>query len=249
MYERVDGRGLDELRSIECIADFQSAPDGSILIKWGQTHVICSAIIEDRVPRYRVDSGGGWLTAEYSMLPGSGEGRIGRARGKLPGRTAEIQRLIGRSLRAIVDIDALPPITITIDCDVVNADGGTRCASISAAYIAVAMAFETYEQRTGVTLPKLDPLSAVSVGIVDDTVVTDLCYVEDSTAHVDMNVVVSATGIVEVQGTGEEGPFSRDAFDKLLDAGIDACHRVQDLQKSVLTEWRETNLSRGYEKR
>lgn len=243
MYERIDGRKLDALRLIECIPGFQSAPDGSVLIKWGQTHVICSAIIEDRVPRHRIDSGGGWLTAEYSMLPGSGEGRIGRARGKLPGRTAEIQRLIGRSLRAVVDIDALPPITVTIDCDVVNADGGTRCASITGAYIAVEMAFEKYRNRTGVVLPKLEPLSAVSVGIVDGTIVTDLCYVEDSAAHVDMNVVVSGSGIVEVQGTGEDGPFSRDAFNGLLDAGMDACNRVQKLQLSALEAWRELNPS------
>jgi ribonuclease PH len=243
MYERIDDRKLDELRPIECLADFQLAPDGSVFIKWGQTHVICSAIIEDRVPRHRTDSGGGWLTAEYNMLPGSGEGRIGRARGKLPGRTAEIQRLIGRSLRAIVDIDALPPITVTVDCDVTNADGGTRCASISGAYIATVMAFESYQKRTGIQLPKLAPLSAVSVGIVDGTIVTDLCYVEDFAAHVDMNVVVSGDGIVEVQGTGEDGPFSRAEFNALLDAGMDACGRVQELQLAVLATWRQSQRS------
>ena len=155
--ERNDGRKRHDLRSMSCHLDFQNAPDGSVLLTWGGTHILCSVSISERVPPHRVESGGGWLTAEYSMLPGSGEGRISRSRGKVRGRTAEIQRLIGRSLRSVVDLDALPPITITIDCDVINADGGTRCASITAGYIGLVMALERYAARSGLSLPAVSP--------------------------------------------------------------------------------------------
>ncbi|MGB0647373.1 MAG: ribonuclease PH [Bradymonadia bacterium] len=241
MAERIDGRANGDLRRIEGITDFQTAPEGSVYLKWGQTHVICSAIVEERVPKHRLDSGGGWLTAEYNMLPGSGSGRINRSRSRLPGRTAEIQRLIGRSLRAVVDLDKLPPITVTVDCDVVNADGGTRCASITGAYIALVMAFERYQTTSGLKLPPIQPLSAVSVGVVDGQVITDLCYTEDSTAHVDMNVVATDCGVVEVQGTGESGPFSREQLNELIDAGIDACVRIQAFQHGLLAQWRKTH--------
>ena len=241
MANRIDGRENDELRIIEGIADFQTAPEGSVYLKWGQTHVICSATIEERVPKHRLDSGGGWLTAEYNMLPGSGSGRISRSRSRIPGRTAEIQRLIGRSLRAVVDLDALPPITVTVDCDVVNADGGTRCASITGAYIALVIAFENYQSTSGLQLPSIQPLSAVSVGVVDDQILTDLCYVEDSTAHVDMNVIATEGGVVEIQGTGESGPFSREQLNELIDAGMDACARIQGFQNELLAQWRGTH--------
>ena len=148
----MDGRGWNQLRTVEFVTNFQSAPDGSVLVKWGGTHVLCSVTIEERVPSHRLQSGGGWLTAEYDMLPGSGAGRIGRSRGKVKGRTAEIQRLIGRSLRAVVDLDALPPITITVDCDVINADGGTRCASITGAYVAVMIALKRYNASTDLAM-------------------------------------------------------------------------------------------------
>ena len=236
--ERPDGRERHELRALSCTTDFQSAPDGSVLLNWGGTHVLCSVTIEERVPNHRVQSGGGWLTAEYNMLPGSGQGRIGRSRGKVRGRTAEIQRLIGRSLRSILDLDALPPITITVDCDVINADGGTRCASITAGYIGLVMALERYAAGTGHSVPVPEPIAAVSVGIVSDELVTDLCYLEDASAHVDMNIVSSVGGIVEVQGTGEAAPFSRTQLDEMLTAGLDACQALHDFQTDMLDNWR-----------
>lgn len=235
---RPDGRDRHELRALTCTTNFQTAPDGSVLLRWGGTHVLCSVTIDERVPPHRVHSGGGWLTAEYSMLPGSGKGRVGRSRGKVRGRTAEIQRLIGRSLRSVLDIDALPPITITVDCDIINADGGTRCASITAGYIALVMALEGYVTRTGQTVPFPSAIAAVSVGIVGDELVTDLCYLEDADAHVDMNIVSSEAGIVEVQGTGEAGPFSRNQLDELLTAGLSACDTLHRFQSKVLSEWR-----------
>ena len=236
---RVDGREQGELRSIEFIKDFQTAPDGSVLVKWGKTHVLCSVTIEERVPPHRLQSGGGWLTAEYDMLPGSGAGRIGRSRGKVKGRTAEIQRLIGRSLRGVIDLDALPPITITVDCDVVNADGGTRCASITGGYLATMLALHRYNSQADRAVALPEPLSAVSVGIVDGRVLTDICYDEDSTAHVDMNIVSSVTGIVEIQGTGESGPFSRAQLDEMLEAGLSACSELHQLQSECLRRWTE----------
>ena len=235
---RPDGRDRHELRALTCESNFQSAPDGSVLLRWGGTHVLCSVTIDDRVPPHRVESGGGWLTAEYSMLPGSGKGRVGRSRGKVRGRTAEIQRLIGRSLRSVIDLDALPPITITVDCDVINADGGTRCASITAGYIALVMALESYAERTKIAVPFPSPIAAVSIGIVGDELVTDLCYLEDSDAHVDMNIVASELGIVEVQGTGEAGPFSRRQLDEMITAGSNACETLQNFQAEVLSKWR-----------
>ena len=242
-FLRSDGRERHELRSLSYQLDFQKAPDGSVLLFWGDTHILCSVTIDDRVPPHRLESGGGWLTAEYNMLPGSGQGRIGRSRGKVRGRTAEIQRLIGRSLRSVVDLNALPSITLTIDCDVINADGGTRCASISAAYIAVVMAMERYNHRHDVAMRIPEPVAAVSVGIVDGEVLTDLCYVEDASAHVDMNIVSSKHGIVEVQGTGESAPFSRQQLDDLVSAGIGACEQLHRFQLDALEAWRNKTPS------
>lgn len=212
---RPDGRAPDALRPVRITPHFlQSAP--SALIEVGATRVLCTAIVEDGVPPWLRGQGRGWLTAEYGMLPASTGQRKPRdaTRGKLDGRTVEIQRLIGRSLRAVVDLEALGEATLWVDCDVLEADGGTRCASITGAYVAVHLAL----QRIGRTAALRDSIAAVSVGIVDGQAVLDLPYVEDSRADVDMNVVMTgADGLVEVQGTAEGTPFPRADLNGLLD--------------------------------
>jgi ribonuclease PH len=216
---RPDGRGFDELRPIQITPGFlQSAP--SALIEVGQTRVLCTAIIEESVPPWMRGQGRGWLTAEYGMLPASTGQRKQRdaTKGKLDGRTVEIQRLIGRSLRAVVDLEQLGENTLWVDCDVLEADGGTRCASITGAYVAAHLALA----KIGRTGALRDSIAAISVGIVDGNAVLDLPYVEDSRADVDMNVVMTGSdGLVEVQGTAEGTPFPRADLNSLLDlAGI-----------------------------
>jgi len=216
---RPDGRGFDEPRSIQITPGFlQSAP--SALIEIGQTRVLCTAIIEESVPPWMRGQGRGWLTAEYGMLPASTGQRKQRdsTKGKLDGRTVEIQRLIGRSLRAVVDLEQLGENTLWVDCDVLEADGGTRCASITGAYVAAHIALA----KIGRTSALRDSIAAISVGIVDGNAVLDLPYVEDSRADVDMNVVMTGSdGLVEVQGTAEGTPFPRADLNSLLDlAGI-----------------------------
>ena len=216
---RPDGRGFDELRPIQITPGFlQSAP--SALIEVGQTRVLCTAIIEESVPPWMRGQGRGWLTAEYGMLPASTGQRKQRdaTKGKLDGRTVEIQRLIGRSLRAVVDLEQLGENTLWVDCDVLQADGGTRCASITGAYVAAHLALA----KIGRTGALRDSIAAISVGIVDGNAVLDLPYVEDSRADVDMNVVMTGSdGLVEVQGTAEGTPFPRADLNSLLDlAGI-----------------------------
>jgi ribonuclease PH len=216
---RPDGRGFDEPRSIAITPGFlQSAP--SALIEVGQTRVLCTAIIEESVPPWMRGQGRGWLTAEYGMLPASTGQRKQRdaTKGKLDGRTVEIQRLIGRSLRAVVDLEQHGENTLWIDCDVLEADGGTRCASITGAYVAAHLALA----KIGRTAALRDSIAAISVGIVDGNAVLDLPYVEDSRADVDMNVVMTGSdGLVEVQGTAEGTPFPRADLNSLLDlAGI-----------------------------
>lgn len=216
---RPDGRGFDEPRSIAITPGFlQSAP--SALIEVGQTRVLCTAIIEESVPPWMRGQGRGWLTAEYGMLPASTGQRKQRdaTKGRLDGRTVEIQRLIGRSLRAVVDLKQLGENTLWIDCDVLEADGGTRCASITGAYVAAHLALA----KIGRTAALRDSIAAISVGIVDGNAVLDLPYVEDSRADVDMNVVMTGSdGLVEVQGTAEGTPFPRADLNSLLDlAGI-----------------------------
>jgi ribonuclease PH len=216
---RPDGRGFDELRPVLITPGFlQSAP--SALIEIGQTRVLCTAIIEESVPPWMRGQGRGWLTAEYGMLPASTGQRKQRdaTKGKLDGRTVEIQRLIGRSLRAIVDLEQLGENTLWVDCDVLEADGGTRCASITGAYVAAHIALA----KIGRTSALRDSIAAISVGIVDGNAVLDLPYVEDSRADVDMNVVMTGSdGLVEVQGTAEGTPFPRADLNSLLDlAGI-----------------------------
>jgi len=212
---RADGRRPDHLRALDVQTDFLENPHGSVLWSQGKTRVLCTASIQDGVPRWLYKQGRGWLTAEYSMLPGSTGDRTEReaSRGKQGGRTIEIQRLIGRSIRAVVDFKALGERTLWLDCDVLQADGGTRCASICGAWVAAKLALE----RFGLGRALADSVAAVSVGIVEDTPLLDLDYSEDSTAEVDMNVVMTGAGLlVEVQATAEGVPFTRERLDEQL---------------------------------
>ncbi len=218
---RDDGRNPDQLRKIEMIPDFLDHPAGSVLISCGQTKVLCTASVEAGVPKFRRDSGGGWLTAEYAMLPASTHERSGREvnRGRQGGRTLEIQRLIGRSLRAVTNLDALGERTIILDCDVIQADGGTRTASVSGAFVALGLALLKLRSEIGDDWkPLRSRLAAVSVGIVKGEPMLDLNYPEDSTADVDMNVIMTDKDeLVEIQGTAEEHPFSRREMSLMLD--------------------------------
>ncbi len=227
---RADGRRSNELRPLELDADFLEQPHGSVLFTQGKTKVLCAASIQEGVPRWLYGKGRGWLTAEYSLLPASTGDRTEReaSRGKQGGRTVEIQRLIGRSLRAVTDFGALGERTLWVDCDVLQADGGTRCAAISGAYVAARRALD----RFGLGKTLTGSVAAVSVGVVDGEPLLDLDYSEDSTAEVDMNVVMTGNGtLVEVQATAERTPFSRARLDELLElaaAGIDEIAAAQE---------------------
>jgi ribonuclease PH len=218
---RVDGRKADELRKVKITRKYIKSAEGSVLIEMGDTKVICTATVENSVPPFLRGNGTGWVTAEYAMLPRSSAQRIQRERGKVGGRTYEIQRLIGRSLRSVVDMKLLGERSVLIDCDVVQADGGTRTASITGAYVALADALRHIKKQGLIqTVPITDFLAAISVGIVDGKPMLDLCYVEDSSAEVDMNLVMTGKGgIVEVQGTAEGKPFSKSELGKLLALG------------------------------
>jgi ribonuclease PH len=212
--------------------------EGSAELRLGHTWVRVTCSVEERVPPHLLGKGSGWVTAEYGMLPRSTNTRTAReaAKGKQSGRTQEIQRLIGRALRASVDLTQLGARTFTLDCDVIEADGGTRCASITAAYVALAQALKNLHARKALsTLPRMVPVAAISVGIVKGTVVTDLDYEEDSAAEVDMNVVATGEGkLVEVQGTAEKGSFARKELDALVDAGLSGVARLVEAQKRAL---------------
>jgi ribonuclease PH len=227
---RDDGRRPDELRPLELLPDYLEQPHGSVLFTQGKTKVLCTASIQEGVPRWLYGKGRGWLTAEYSLLPASTGDRTEReaSRGKQGGRTVEIQRLIGRSLRAVTDFDALGERTLWVDCDVLQADGGTRCAAISGAYVAARRALD----RFGLSKSLTGSIAAVSVGIVGGEPLLDLDYSEDSTAEVDMNVVMTGEGaLVEVQATAEKTPFSRAGLDDLLElaaAGVEELAAAQD---------------------
>ena len=216
---RPDGRAADELRTVRIIPDFIKHAEGSVLIEMGDTRVVCTASVEERVPAFLRDCGRGWVTAEYGMLPRSATTRMAReaARGRVGGRTYEIQRLIGRSLRAVTDQVALGERTLWIDCDVIQADGGTRTASITGAWVAMAQASHRLRRAGKIeTFPLVDHVAAVSVGLVDGEVILDLCYAEDSRAEVDMNFVMTGDGrFVEVQGTAESVPFTRTQLDEM----------------------------------
>ncbi|HXG77179.1 MAG TPA: ribonuclease PH [Gaiellaceae bacterium] len=226
---RTDGRRPGELRPLAIEVDYLEQPHGSVLYRQGKTIVLCTATIEDGVPRWLYGKGQGWMTAEYAMLPASTGERTPRAvtRGRPDGRTVEIQRLIGRALRAVADFEALGERTLWLDCDVLQADGGTRCAAITGAWIAASRALD----RFGLAKALRGSVAAVSVGIVDGEAVLDLDYVEDSTAETDMNVVTTGEGaLVEVQATAEREPFSRELLDRLLDlaaAGIEELTAAQ----------------------
>ncbi len=236
---RRDLRRADQLRPIRIERGYQRYPAGSALIEMGHTRVVCAATVEERVPFFLKGSGTGWVTAEYSMLPGAGSERTAREamRGHQTGRTQEIQRLIGRALRAVVDTKALGERTIHIDCDVLQADGGTRTASITGAFVALVEACATFYTRRGI-FPVRDYVAAVSVGIsTEDIPLLDLCYEEDSSAMVDMNIVMTGSGaLVEVQGTGEGRAFSRAEMNALLDLGEQGVRELIDAQKIALGE-------------
>ena len=235
---RHDGREPDELRPVEFVRDYTVFAAGSVLIRMGRTVVLCTASVADEVPRWMKNTGRGWVTAEYSMLPGSSAERVDReaARGRQSGRTQEIQRLIGRSLRAVTDLNALGELQVTVDCDVLQADGGTRTASICGAYVALHDAFSRLKTagRLG-SNPLREACAAVSVGVVDALPVLDLAYEEDSRAEVDMNVVMTSSGrFVEVQGTAEGLPFSKGELEDLLSLAEHGIAGLLEAQAEVL---------------
>ena len=233
---RIDGRKADELRKLRITRNYIKSAEGSVMIQMGDTWVICTATVENSVPPFLRGKGTGWVTAEYAMLPRSSAQRIQRERAKIGGRTHEIQRLIGRALRSVVDMKALGERSVLIDCDVVQADGGTRTASITGAYIALVDALRHAKKQGMIAdVPVIDHLAAVSVGIVDGKPMLDLCYTEDSSAEVDMNLVMTGKGgIVEIQGTAEGEPFSKAELAKLLALGEKGIKTLIKKQTEIL---------------
>ena len=240
--KRADGRELDQLRPLAIEPGFIDSAHGSVLFSIGKTRLVCTAMIEESVPGWMRGRGTGWVTSEYGMLPGSTSDRKPRdaSRGKLDGRTVEIQRLIGRSLRSVVDFKALGERTVWIDCDVLQADGGTRCAAICGGYAALHLALSGLVDAGKLReLPLSDSVAAVSVGIVGGSPMLDLAYVEDSRAEVDMNVVISGSGqMIEVQATAERTPFGRASLDELLSLAAAGIEEISALQTRVLHEAR-----------
>ena len=236
---RPSGRRPDELRTLTIEPDFLEQASGSALISFGKTRVLCTASLEDGVPRWLAGKGRGWLTAEYSMLPASTGQRTQReaTTGRQKGRTVEIQRLIGRALRAVADLEALGERTLWLDCDVLQADGGTRCASISGAYVAAKRALD----HVGLGRVLTDSVAAVSVGVVEGEALLDLDYVEDSSAEVDVNVVLAGDGrLIEVQATAERAPLSRDQLDELLDLAAGGIEEIGFAQRDAVEAIRAT---------
>jgi ribonuclease PH len=235
---RANGRGPDKIRELKITRDFLEHPEGSVLIEMGKTKVICTATIEDGIPAFLKNSGRGWLTAEYSMLPTSTHNRSPResTRGRVGGRTHEIQRLIGRSLRSVTALDAFGERTIYIDCDVIQADGGTRSASITGGFVALVDLFRKMQQRgIAEAIAVDDYVAAVSIGVVDNHVYLDLDYEEDSRAEVDMNFVMTGKGrFIEIQGTAEEVPFGRDLLNKMTDIAVRGIAEITKKQVEVL---------------
>lgn len=235
---RTDGRKPTQLRSLTITPSYIKSADGSVLIEMGDTKVICTAKLEERVPPFLRNSGKGWITAEYGMLPGSSQQRIGResSRGKIGGRTHEIQRLIGRSLRAIADLKSLGERTVWIDCDVIQADGGTRTASITGAYVALMEAVHSWRGLGILNFePIKDSVAAVSIGIVEGKILLDLCYEEDSKADVDMNFVMTGSGkFIEVQGTAESSPFTKKQMERMAQIAQQGIKELLKAQKKVI---------------
>jgi ribonuclease PH len=236
--QRHDSRTPDQLRPIRITRQYTKHAEGSVLIEFGDTKVLCTASVEERVPPHKKGSGEGWVTAEYGMLPRSTNTRTDReaARGKQTGRTQEIQRLIGRSLRAVVDLGKLGERQITLDCDVLQADGGTRTASITGAYVALMDAVNVLLAKGLITeSPVREPVAAISVGIHEGTALLDLCYVEDSACETDMNVVMTGSGaFIEVQGTAEGVPFTREEMNRLMDLAGKGIGELVAAQKKAL---------------
>ena len=239
MGPRADGRHHDELRPMTFTRDFTNAPAGSVLVTFGETRVLCTASLDEDVPRWMKGKGKGWVTAEYSMLPGSSPERVNReaAKGKQSGRTQEIQRLIGRSLRSVTNLKLMPDVQITVDCDVLQADGGTRTASICGGWIALHDAC-TRAIANGImkTHPIIDACAAISVGVVNGTAVLDLEYIEDSNAETDMNVVMTGSGnFVEVQGTAEGVAFTRAELNSMLDLAEGGIREILRAQQEMVS--------------
>ena len=238
MTSRADGRSHDQLREVRFTRRWLPQAEGSVLVEFGQTRVLVAASVTEGVPRWRKGSGLGWVTSEYAMLPRATNTRNDResVRGRIGGRTHEISRLIGRSLRAIIDYKALGENTIVLDCDVLQADGGTRTASITGAYVALVDAVGWLRDRNLLTAePLTGSVAAVSVGVVDGVPLLDLCYTEDSAADTDMNVVMSGAGaFIEVQGTAEGDPFDRAVLNQLLDLGAAGCAQLTTMQQAAL---------------
>lgn len=238
---RIDNRQLNDLRQVTFERNYTKHAEGSVLVSFGDTKVLCNATVESGVPRWLKGQGKGWLTAEYGMLPRATNTRTQReaARGKQSGRTQEIQRLIGRSLRAMIDLDKLGENTIYVDCDVIQADGGTRTASITGAAVAVVDAIESMQKREGkkqlITDPLLGLVAAISVGVKDGEVLLDLCYEEDSNCDTDLNVVMTQKGeFIEIQGTAEEKPFTRTQADQMLAVAEKGIAELVEMQQKVL---------------
>lgn len=235
---RFDGRETEELRNIKITRDYTMYADGSVLLEAGNTKVLCTAMVEDKVPPFLRGQGKGWVTAEYNMLPSATQVRKPRdmSRGKVDGRTVEIQRLIGRALRSVVDLEKLGERTIWVDCDVLQADGGTRTAAITGSFIALMEAFHKLVEKGALSqIPVKTQVAAVSVGIVGGEAMLDLCYVEDAAAEVDMNVVMTANGeIIEIQGTGEERPFTKEEFARLMELAELGIQGLVSLQREAL---------------
>lgn len=235
---RPSGRNFNQLRDISIIRNFTCHAEGAVLVSFGNTKVICTASVEKSVPRFMKGEGRGWITAEYGMLPRSTDSRMGReaARGKQSGRTQEIQRLIGRSLRAAVDLEKMGENTITLDCDVIQADGGTRTAAITGACVALVDAFShMLEKGTIKENPMLHMVASVSVGIYEGEVALDLDYIEDSNADTDMNIVMTEHGgLIEIQGTAEQAPFSEEEFAQMFSAAKEGIFTLNGLQREAL---------------
>ena len=247
---RIDGRKFDQIRDVKITRNFTKYAEGSVLIEMGETKVVCTASIEDKVPPFLRNTGTGWINAEYSMLPRSTQQRKIRdsSKGKIDGRSQEIQRLIGRAIRSVVDLNKLGERTIWVDCDVIQADGGTRTASITGAFVAVAEAiYKLYSDGLIKKMPIQNFVSAISVGIVNDECLLDICYEEDSNAQVDMNIIMTdRCEFVEVQGTGEERPFSRKDLNKLLELGEKGNKELIRIQRAALEEIADEILGMEY---
>lgn len=236
---RIDGRKTNEIRPIEIKKNPQKDPAGSVLIQWGDTHVLCAAQVEEKLPPWMMNENRGWITAEYNMLPGSSDKRIHREKSRSNGRTHEIQRLIGRCLRSSVSLEELGPRSIIVDCDVIQADGGTRVASITGAYLALQLAIEHLLKTNKLKKrPESTKVAAVSIGKHNGQILTDLNYHEDSRAELDANIVMNERGeFVEIQGTAEKGAFSRSEFQELLSSAEFACQKIFEIQNHYLNLW------------